>query len=242
MLENFLNKATSWVWGQKEWLFDGIGTTLLVTVAIPALIWFFRYLKKKVWSTKKDCLLESPPNSPSPAFDLDDSQARIIRTSIIGKVPSGLLKASNGSSIEFTDSLIVSNQNNVDFPKPTQLYINKSPQELKFIANEVAVKLLEFDSTIANDIESLSRNGDFSSEKYSALSSTHNNLFNEHLRVKALEVMSEILDRLEPINRPSLPIETRCGIDAALYGKLTGSHPARGLANFLITIAEKLAP
>jgi len=32
----------------------------------------------------------------------------------------------------------------------------------------------------------------------------------------------------------------RCGIDAALHGKLTGSHPTRGLADFLEFIVEKL--
>lgn len=121
MLENYLNKITIWMWSQKDWLFDGIGTMLLEVVAIPVLICTLIFFKKKFFSVKKNTSQDSITNSNLPAFDLESSQARITRSSIIGNVPSGFVRATNGSSIDFTDSIIVNDQNYVDFPEPSEI-------------------------------------------------------------------------------------------------------------------------
>jgi len=189
MPENIIIEALNWAWNQKEWMFDGIGNDLIgwVFVSLCATLLYF---KNKFFSSKKQDVTST---ILQPAFDLDNSTAKITRTPIIGNVPHGLVRATNGSRIEFTDSLIISNQNFVEFPLPTEIYSKNNSAELKITVKNLAIKLRKFDTDISSTQDSLFRNGNYSSAEYSDLSVQNNNHFNQYIREDSLKLMLKSL-------------------------------------------------
>ncbi|AKR43619.1 hypothetical protein [Methylophilus sp. TWE2] len=213
----------------KEWLLSGIGVTLLVAVGVAI---------KALWNKYRSKTQPPATSIPLPAFDLNGSTAKLTRTPIIGGVPHGLVKATGGGTFEMTDCLIQVSGPNVEYPAPTGELSTTSNSELTHSALELANQLEQFQAEI-----SLEQDQAFSENKLADLRQIHeiqNQKFNMHLRNRSLQILCEMLHRLPPIERRTLPVEMRCGIDAALHGKLTGTRPAAGLASFFELLSKRL--
>lgn len=216
----------------KEWLFSGAGVSL-ITLVIFGGQWLWRKYRKKPMSSDSKHKADLPP-----AFDLDNSAAKLTRTPIVGGVPHGLVKAKNGGTFEMSDSIIAVVGPNVECPPPNGELSGIDSQVIKEEAFGVAALLRQFDREMSAQIDAVVSAGKLS--QLESISRQSNYRFNADLRHRALSLMSELLHRLPPIERQPLPVEMRCGIDAAVHGELIGSHAAAGLASFLELLATQI--
>jgi hypothetical protein len=206
----------------KEWLFSGAGFIFLG--------WIFHLIKKFLPKNKEEGIAKRPENASLPAFELDGSKVKIVRTPIVGGVPHGLVKATGGSSFEMLDCSITAIGHNVEFSSSDRRLVNYTNSALQEMASALADELRGFQAQIDSKHDEYFNVDDGA---YSISCRDNTEYFNCFFRDRALSILTEMLARLDPIARSSLPAPMRWGIDAARTGKLCGPYPVQGLAEFL---------
>jgi hypothetical protein len=183
---------------------------------------------------------------PAPSFDISDQGVvEFNRTPILGEIGGNIVKITGSGSFIMNDSVMVGRVPPiVDFPPPKGVFKNISSSDLKPHLVDLTAKLRSLQAEHHNNMRKMvfsPLKGEAYNISVTSQHSEFQNKFDQALKRDSLELASELASRAPSILRSSLTLDQRCGIDALIYGKLTGPNPASGIADFLENVWAQIA-